>query len=72
MKDRITVRMSPDLIARIDEWIGERPGYVSRQEAVRRLLAFALDHNCPFVADDMGQSSNALELASERSQRQPS
>jgi len=46
VQDRITVRMSPELIARIDEWIAVRPGYVSRQEAVRRLASFALDQGC--------------------------
>lgn len=57
MQDRITVRMSADLVARIDEWIGDPPAYVSRQEAVRRLVSFALDKNCAPPVDDIGQGS---------------
>jgi hypothetical protein len=46
MQDRITIRMSPELIERLDEWIAAQPGYVSRQEAMRRLATFALDQGC--------------------------
>lgn len=35
MKERITVRMTSQMIARIDAWIAHQPGYVSRQDAVR-------------------------------------
>lgn len=42
MSDRITVRMIADMIARIDLWIAAQPGYVSRQETVRRFVAFSL------------------------------
>ena len=52
--DRITIRMSSDLVARIDDWIGERPDYVSRQEAIRRLVTFALNQNCPFTVESSG------------------
>jgi len=47
MPDRITIRMSPDLIQRLDEWIASQAGFVSRQEAIRQLLASALDHQSP-------------------------
>lgn len=42
MGDRITVRMTADMIERIDAWIATQPGYVSRQEAVRRFVDAAL------------------------------
>lgn len=64
MLDRITVRMSPDLIARIDEWIGDRPFYVSRQEAVRRLVSFALDHGCPFETEETEPGAERSEPSS--------
>lgn len=32
---RVTVRMSPEMIARLDAWIAGQSGYVSRQDAVR-------------------------------------
>lgn len=44
MPDRITIRMTPEMIVRIDAWIAAQPGYVSRQEAVRRFVDVALDH----------------------------
>lgn len=44
MHDRITIRMTAEMIARIDQWIAKYPGYISRQEAVRRLVDLALDH----------------------------
>lgn len=70
ISDRITIRMNPDLISRIDDWIGAPPVYVSRQEAVRRLVEFALDHQCPFAVDDIGQHTNLANP--ERSQpKQP-
>lgn len=40
--DRITVRMSPAMLAMIDAWIAAQPGYVSRQEAVRRCVEMVL------------------------------
>lgn len=44
MHDRITVRMTDEMIASIDAWIATQPGYVSRQEAVRRFVVFSLEH----------------------------
>jgi Arc/MetJ-type ribon-helix-helix transcriptional regulator len=43
MHDRITVRMTAEMIARIDSWIAAQPGYISRQEAMRRFVEFALE-----------------------------
>ena len=43
MESRITVRMTDKMIAQIDAWIASQSGYVSRQEAVRRLVAFSLE-----------------------------
>ena len=47
MKDRITVRMSPEMLARLDAWIADQSGYVSRQEAMRRCVQFALSQSGP-------------------------
>lgn len=44
MHERITVRMTSEMIARIDAWIQEQPHYVSRQEAVRRCVDLMLGH----------------------------
>ena len=44
MHDRITVRMTTEMIERIDSWIAAQPGYVSRQEAVRLFVDMALKH----------------------------
>lgn len=35
--------MTSELLGRIDGWIATQPGYVSRQEAIRRLVGLALD-----------------------------
>ena len=35
--------MTEEMFAQIDWWIARQPGYVSRQEAVRRLLALSLE-----------------------------
>lgn len=43
IRDRITVRMTDEMIARIDAWIADQDGYVSRQEAVRRLVLLSFD-----------------------------
>lgn len=43
-EDRITVRMKLDMIRQIDAWIARQPGYVSRQEAVRLFVAYALNN----------------------------
>jgi Arc/MetJ-type ribon-helix-helix transcriptional regulator len=47
MKDRITVRMSSEMLARLDAWIANQTSYVSRQEAVRRCLDHALSQGGP-------------------------
>ena len=43
VQNRVTVRMTEEMFAQIDSWIARQPGYVSRQEAVRRLLAISLE-----------------------------
>jgi hypothetical protein len=45
--------MSPDLVACIDAWIGAPSSYVSRQEAIRQLVTFALEHGCPAPVVDV-------------------
>ncbi len=52
MTDRITVRMSAAMLAKIDAWIAEQPGYVSRQDAVRRFVEMALLNNAPGPVND--------------------
>lgn len=42
LHERITIRMTSEMIARIDAWIADQPGYVSRQEAVRRCVDLML------------------------------
>ena len=44
LKERITVRMTSEMIARIDAWIAHQPGYVSRQDAVRNCVDLILGH----------------------------
>lgn len=56
MQDRITIRMAPALIERIDEWIDTYPGYLSRQEAIRRLVTFALDRGCLQLAAEAAEN----------------
>lgn len=51
MDDRITVRMNAAMLARIDAWIADQPGYVSRQEAVRRCIDSALSRGGPPPAE---------------------
>jgi hypothetical protein len=38
LHERITIRMTSEMIARIDAWIADQPGYVSRQDAVRHCV----------------------------------
>ena len=38
MDERVTVRMTAEMISRLDEWIATGPGYVSRQDVVRRCV----------------------------------
>ena len=42
MHERITTRMTSDMIARIDTWIASQPGYVSRQDAVGHCVNLVL------------------------------
>jgi Arc/MetJ-type ribon-helix-helix transcriptional regulator len=44
VRDRITVRVTDEMIARMDALIASQPFYVSRQEVVRRCLQFVLEH----------------------------
>lgn len=52
MQNRITVRMTDEMIARIDAWLSRQSGYVSRQEAVRRLVTFSLEYADASLAPD--------------------
>lgn len=51
MMDRITVRMSPEMLARLDAWIADQSGYVSRQEAVRRCVDLAFSQGGPVFVE---------------------
>ncbi len=42
MSERVTVRMIDDMISQMDALIAARPGYVSRQEVVRRCVELVL------------------------------
>lgn len=42
MRERVTVRMTDDMISQLDAWIAAQPGYFSRQEVVRRCVELAL------------------------------
>jgi Arc/MetJ-type ribon-helix-helix transcriptional regulator len=44
MRERVTVRMTDDMISQLDAWIAAQPSYVSRQEVVRRCVELALKH----------------------------
>jgi hypothetical protein len=44
MERRITVRMTDPMLADIDAWLSTQPDRLSRQEAVRLCVAFALAH----------------------------
>lgn len=44
MHEWITVRMTDDMISRLDTFIASQPGYLSRQELVRRCVELVLDH----------------------------
>lgn len=41
---QVVVRCQPDLLRTLDAWIKKQPDKVTRPEAIRRLLAKALDH----------------------------
>ena len=43
MRERVTVRMTNEMISRLDAWIAAQPYYISRQELVRRCVEFALN-----------------------------
>lgn len=44
MQERITVRMTDDMISRLDAWIASQNRYLSRQEVVRRCIEYALQN----------------------------
>jgi Arc/MetJ-type ribon-helix-helix transcriptional regulator len=57
----ITIRLSRDLLKRIDRWIASRGAPVSRSEAVRRLAEFGLDG--VKVGPRAGKSNRGAEKA---------
>lgn len=58
MKERITVRMTSEMIARIDAWIAHQPGYVSRQDAVRHCVDLILGQ--PTYERGLGSPSGVM------------
>lgn len=60
MQNRITVRMTDEMIVRLDAWIAGQPGYVSRQEAVRRLVGLSFLH-LDGLAEIGGGKTNHVE-----------
>lgn len=57
----ITVRLSRDLLERLDRWIGSQERVVDRSEAVGRLTKMGLDH--AEVSLKPGKSSRGAEEA---------
>ena len=57
----ITVRLSRDLLKRIDRWIAHQRGRVSRSEAIRRLAGSGLDGSA--TSSKAGKSSRGAEQA---------
>lgn len=57
VKERITVRMTTEMIERIDAWIAHQPGYVSRQDAVRHSVELMLGRPTP--EGDLGNITGA-------------
>lgn len=57
LRERITIRMTPEMIAQIDAWIAHQPGYVSRQDAVRYCVDLILGQ--PIHERELGSSSEA-------------
>lgn len=57
VKERITVRMTAEMIERIDAWIAHQPGYVSRQDAVRHCVDLMLGPPTP--EGDLGNINGA-------------
>ncbi|MGB9364707.1 MAG: ribbon-helix-helix domain-containing protein [Xanthobacteraceae bacterium] len=60
-EDAITVRLSRDLLKRIDRWIASQHSPLSRPEAIRQLAEFGLDGAAK--ASKAGQSGRGAEQA---------
>ncbi len=59
MRERVTVRMTNNMISRLDAWIAAQPHYISRQELVRRCVEFALDREGgPLAPPGQGRDSH--------------
>lgn len=59
MKERITVRMTSEMITRIDAWIARQPGYVSRQDAIRHCVDLVLGQPTPEEASRQPLEANS-------------
>jgi len=60
--------MSSEMLARIDAWIADQPGYISRQEAARRRVELALSHAGP---SSIGSSPHKQADAPARGDKPP-
>lgn len=63
LHERITIRMTSEMVARIDAWIVDQPGYVSRQDAVRRCVDLVLGQGGPEQPDLCGGKAAANSAA---------
>jgi metal-responsive CopG/Arc/MetJ family transcriptional regulator len=59
----VQVRLQPDLLVPLDEWIARQPEHRSRPDAIRDLLEQALSHSRPRPAGAHKGASRARELA---------
>lgn len=62
MNSRITIRMSDDMMARIDTWIAAQPSQFSRPEAVRFFVDRSLAGADGLVELDSSGGSGSNEL----------
>lgn len=59
----VLVKLPPEMLARLDEWIGERAEELTRPEAVRRLMNYALDDfGIVPLHHDLGEARPASEV----------
>jgi hypothetical protein len=60
-QDAVTVRLSRDLLKRIDRWIASQHSPLSRPEAIRQLAEFALDR--ARMSSKAGKSNQSADQA---------
>lgn len=66
LHERITIRMTSEMIARIDAWMADQPGYVSRRDAVRHCVDLVLPQNGQERRQVSASGDTRAEQASEQ------